>query len=68
VIDRWIRAFRPGWIDALVPADLVKLAVDLKIKKPLHALAQVRRILAARPGWALSERAIQRLFAARNLA
>ena len=40
----------------------VELAVGLKMENPARTAAQVRRILAARLGWAPSERAIQRWF------
>ncbi len=76
-IDRWIVARRGGGFDALVPeprqcaprtdADVVELAVGLKMENPARTAAQVRRILAARLGWGPSERAIQRWFAAREL-
>ena len=76
-IDRWIVARRAGGFDALVPAprqcaprtdaDVVELAAGLKMENPARTAAQVRRILAARLGWAPSERAIQRWFAAREL-
>ena len=76
-LDRWVVARRQGGFDALVPAprqslprtdaDVVELAVGLKMENPARTAAQVRRILAARLGWAPSERAIQRWFAAREL-
>jgi putative transposase len=76
-IDRWVVARRAGGFDALVPAprqcaprtdaDVVELAAGLKMENPARTAAQVRRILAARLGWAPSERAIQRWFAAREL-
>jgi putative transposase len=76
-IDRWIVARRAGGFGALVPAprqcaprtdaDVVELAAGLKMENPARTAAQVRRILAARLGWAPSERAIQRWFAAREL-
>jgi putative transposase len=76
-IDRWIVARRDGGFDALVPAprqcaprtdaDVVELAAGLKMENPARTAAQVRRILAARLGWAPSERAIQRWFATREL-
>jgi putative transposase len=72
-----IVARRAGGFDALVPAprqcaprteaDVVELAAGLKMENPARTAAQVRRILAARLGWAPSERAIQRWFAAREL-
>ncbi len=77
-IDRWrIVARREGGFEALVPeprqcaprtdADVVELAAGLKMENPERTAAQVRRVLAARLGWAPSERAIQRWFAAREL-
>jgi putative transposase len=76
-LDRWVVARRDGGFDALVPAprqcaprtdaDVVELAAGLKMENPARTAAQVRRILAARLGWAPSERAIQRWFAAREL-
>jgi putative transposase len=76
-LDRWIVARREGGFEALVPeprqcaprtdADVVELAAGLKRENPARTAAQVRRILAARLGWAPSERAIQRWFAAREL-
>jgi putative transposase len=76
-LDRWIVARREGGFEALVPeprqcaprtdADVVELAAGLKMENPARTAAQVRRILAARLGWAPSERAIQRWFAAREL-
>ena len=46
---------------------VVELAVGLKKENPARTAAQVRRVLAAQLGWAPSERAIQRWFAAREL-
>jgi putative transposase len=76
-VDRWITARRAGGFDALVPAprqslprtdaQVVELAVGLKKENPARTAAQVRRVLAAQLGWAPSERAIQRWFAAREL-
>ena len=45
----------------------VELAVGLKLENPARTASQVRRILIARLGWAPSDRAIQRWFAAREL-
>ena len=39
-------------------ADVVELAVGLKMENPARTAAQVRRVLIARVGWAPSERAI----------
>ena len=76
-VDRWITARRGGGFDALVPAprqcaprtdaQVVELAVGLKKENPGRTAAQVRRVLGAQLGWAPSERAIQRWFAAREL-
>jgi putative transposase len=76
-LDRWVVARRDGGFEALVPelrqcaprtdADVVDLAVGLKMENPARTAAQVRRVLVARAGWAPSERAIQRWFAAREL-
>ncbi|MGH3813183.1 MAG: helix-turn-helix domain-containing protein [Pseudonocardiaceae bacterium] len=55
-LDRWIRAWRHGGFDALVPSprqstprlpvELVQMAVALKRENPGRTAAQVRRILA----------------------
>jgi putative transposase len=76
-IDRWVVLRRGGGFEALVPsprqstprieADVVELAVGLKMENTARTAAQVRRILAARLSWSPSERAIQRWFAAREL-
>ena len=78
-LDRWAVARRDGGFEALVPcprqcepradAEVVDLAVGLKMENPQRTAAQVRRVLAARLGWAQapSERAIQRWLAAREL-
>src|SRR6185437_5650131 len=49
--------------------EVVDLAVGLKMENPQRTAAQVRRVLAARLGWAQapSERSIQRWLAAREL-
>ena len=71
-LDRWIRAYRAGGFDALVPggrtseartpAPVLELAVALKREQPQRTAAQVCRIIAAAQGWAPSVRTIQRLF------
>jgi putative transposase len=76
-LDRWVVARRDGGFEAVVPeprqcaprtdAEVAGLAVGLKMENPQRTAAQVRRILAARLGWAPSERAIQRWLAAREL-
>src|SRR3954447_1745544 len=72
-LDRWIRAWRRGGFDALVPSprqsaprlpvEVVEMAVALKRENPDRTGAQARRILAAQMGWAPGERTLQRWFA-----
>jgi putative transposase len=71
-LDRWIRAWRVGGFDALVPDErrvqprtqeqVLDLAAALKREKPHRTAAQVRRVVVAQLGWAPSERTLQRLF------
>jgi putative transposase len=71
-IDRWIRAWRAGGFDALLPplrqvsprtrADVLELAAALKREQPRRTAAQIATILQAHLGWAPSQRTIQRLF------
>ena len=79
-LDRWIRAWRAGGFDALVPgtrnvpprtsAGVLELAVALKKEKPERTAAQVHRVLAARlgAGGVPSVRTIQRHFVRMELA
>jgi putative transposase len=72
-IDRWIRDWRRGGFDALVPnprqlgprtpADVLDLAVALKREVPERTAVQVAAILRAHAGWAPDERTVQRHFA-----
>jgi putative transposase len=72
-LDRWIRDWRAGGFEALVPtartaepatpAAVLDLAVKLKREAPGRTAAQVTKVIAAADGWAPSERTIQRLFA-----
>jgi putative transposase len=72
-IDRWIRDWRRGGFDALVPnprrlsphtpADVLDLAVALKKEVPERTATQVAAILRAHVGWAPDERTLQRHFA-----
>jgi putative transposase len=72
-IDRWVRAWRAGGFDALVPvprrveprtpAELLDLAGALKREAPARTAAQVAAILRAHAGWAPTERTLQRHFA-----
>jgi putative transposase len=71
-LDRWVRAWRAGGFDALVPpvrhvqprtqAQVLDLAAALKRERPERTAAQVRRVVMAHLGWAPSERTLQRLF------
>ena len=71
-LDRWIRDWRRGGFDALVPSprqsqprtppEVMQLAAALKKENPARTAAQVQRILRAQAGWAPDERTIQRMF------
>jgi putative transposase len=71
-LDVWIRAWRQGGFDALVPSprqsqprtppEVLELAAALKKENPARTAAQVQRILRAQSGWAPDERTIQRMF------
>jgi transposase InsO family protein len=77
-IDRWIRGYRRGGFDALLPSprqpgtrtdpDVLDLAVALKRENPQRTAAQVARILRATSGWAPSESTLLRLFGRFELA
>ena len=72
-IDRWIRTWRGGGFEALVPtarcpeprtpAGVLDLAVKLKAEAPGRTAAQVGEIIRTAEGWAPHERTIQRHFA-----
>ena len=72
-LDRWIRDWRRGGFEALVPsprriaprtpAQVLELAVALKKEVPERTGAQVAAILRAQSGWAPDERTLQRHFA-----
>lgn len=72
-IDRWIRTWRAGGFDALVPsvragqpltaAAVLELAAALKAEVPARTAAQVGAILTAAAGSAPSARTLQRHFA-----
>ena len=71
-LDRWIKEWRQGGFDALVPSprqsqprtppEVIELATALKKENPARTAAQVQRILKAQAGWAPDERTIQRMF------
>ena len=70
--DRWVRAWRAGGFEALVPsaarvlprtpAEVLDMAAGLKRENPARSAAQVVRVLRAASGWAPSERTLQRHF------
>ena len=72
IIRRWVRAWRAGGFEALVPsparvtprtpAEVLALAVALKRENPQRTAVQVTRILRAQAGWAPSDRTLQRHF------
>ncbi|MGH3860444.1 helix-turn-helix domain-containing protein, partial [Actinokineospora sp.] len=71
-LDRWIRAWRRGGFDALLPqarafsartdAAALELAAALKKENPARTAAQVKRILERQTGWSPSESTLLRLF------
>jgi len=76
-LDRWVRAWRAGGFEALVPcprgavprtpADILELAAALKRENPARTAAQVAAILSAHGGPCPSARTLQRHFAALEL-
>jgi len=72
-LDRWVRAWRAGGFDALVPsarraeprtpASTLELAAGLKREVPGRTAAQIAAILTAHTGSAPSARTLQRHFA-----
>lgn len=72
-LDRWIRIWRTGGFDALVPsnrrseprtaAQTLELAAALKREVPARTAAQIAAILTAHAGSAPSARTLQRHFA-----
>jgi putative transposase len=71
-LDRWIRDWRAGGFDALVPhprqctprtpTEVLELAVALRRENPERTAAAIRRILRTQLGWAPDERTLQRNF------
>ena len=71
-LDRWIRRYRGGGFEALVPeprrlaartdAQVLELAASLKRENPARTVAQVARILRTATGWAPSESTLLRHF------
>ncbi len=75
-LDRWIRAYRQGGFDALVPAarratrgmpERLELAEALRREQPARTAAQIHRIILESEGAAPSARTIQRHLAAAGL-
>ena len=76
-IDRWIRAWRAGGFEALLPSgrkcepvtadSVLAMAAALKRENMERTAAQVRRIMVAQAGDAPSERTLQRHFAREDL-
>ncbi|MPY81452.1 MAG: DDE-type integrase/transposase/recombinase [Actinophytocola sp.] len=71
-IDRWVRNYRAGGFEALVPtparvtartpAEVLEVAVALKKENPDRTAAQIARIIRTQSGWAPSERTLHRHF------
>jgi putative transposase len=76
-LDRWIRAYRQGGFDGLIPAPrrvvngtperMLELAVALRAEQPARTAAQIHRIIMEAEGAAPSPRTIQRHLAAAGL-
>jgi len=76
-VDRWIRAYREGGFEALVPAPrrvanqtperLLELAVALRREQPARTAAQIHRIIVEAEGRSPSARTIQRHLVAAGL-
>jgi putative transposase len=72
-LDRWIRTWRVGGFDALLPAQrqvqprteaaVLELAIALKREHPARTAEQIARIVAQQQGWAPTARTLQRHFA-----
>jgi len=72
-VDRWIRTWRAGGFDALIPterqvqlrteASVLELAVRLKRERPARSGAHIARIIEQERGWAPAARTLQRHFA-----
>jgi putative transposase len=71
-LDRWVRAWRAGGFEALVPvprqsanrtdAETLALAAALKRENPARTAAQVARIMRAQAGWSPSQSTLLRYF------
>jgi putative transposase len=71
-LDRWIRDWRAGGFDALVPSprqctprtdpEVLEMAVALRRENPDRTAAAIQRILRKQLGWSPDERTLQRNF------
>lgn len=71
-LDRWIRLWRQGGLEALMPSprssplrtdtEILQVAAALKRENPARTAAQVERILIASTGWSPSQSTLLRLF------
>jgi transposase InsO family protein len=71
-LDRWIRRWREGGFEALVPCEkatplrtdpaVLEIAAALKRENPARTAAQVERILVKTQGWSPSQSTLLRLF------
>jgi len=71
-LDRWVKDWRVGGFDALIPSprqsqprtppEVLELASALKKENPNRTAAQIRRILHTQLGWAPDESTLQRMF------
>jgi putative transposase len=71
-LDRWLRDWRRGGFDALVPtppkvsprtpAEVLELAAALKREVPARTAVQIATILRTHSGWSPNERTLQRHF------
>jgi putative transposase len=71
-LDRWIRWWRQGGLEALVPSarlsplrtdtEILQVAASLKRENPARTAAQVERILIASSGWSPSQSTLLRMF------
>jgi len=76
-LDRWIRAYRAGGFEALVPAArhadartpaaLLELAEVLRAEEPSRTAAQIVRVIVETRGWSPSARTLQRHLARAGL-
>ncbi len=77
-LDRWIRSYRNGGFQALVPAPrrveartpagLLELACDLRREDPARTAAHIAEMLRASHEWSPHPRTLQRHFAALGLS